>query len=189
MSFTFNTGIPAANNNPSADQPLMLQNNISTNAILSVDHVTFNSTLGGTHKQVTFTSKNTPAGLPTDPTSIVYTANGVSSTVSQLLFANQNANFPLSSIRAFGTFTAAVGAIVPPVMYNVVSITGAVVGPNTNFTIPLTAGATNTNNPVVLIWVNRASPNTVYFFSANQLVISSGNPIAGTIINFAILEF
>lgn len=52
--FTFNTGIPAAGNNPSVDQPDMQINNLSTNDILDIDHVTFNANNGGQHKQITF---------------------------------------------------------------------------------------------------------------------------------------
>jgi len=50
--FPFNTGIPASGDNPSVDQPLMLQNNVSTNAILAVDHNTFNVNQGGYHQDI-----------------------------------------------------------------------------------------------------------------------------------------
>jgi hypothetical protein len=66
MAFPFNFGIPAANNNPSSDQPIMQQNNVSSYGILGVDHVTYGLTNAGTHKTVTFegTSLNPP--LPGD---------------------------------------------------------------------------------------------------------------------------
>lgn len=54
MTYSFNNAIPAANNNPSTDQPDMLINNISTAAILAVDHIGFNVTNGGQHKSIHF---------------------------------------------------------------------------------------------------------------------------------------
>ena len=119
MSFTFDTTIPNAPNNPSVDQPGMLQNNVSTNGILSVDHITFNALGGGQHKQVTFNGRNVPVAQ-TDPQAVLYTntvtataTNTASaSTVSELFFRNQNAGvannaFPISMIKAFGIFDSA----------------------------------------------------------------------------------
>jgi hypothetical protein len=116
MSFTFDTTIPAAANNPSNDQPGMLQNNVSTNSLISVDHITFNTANGGQHKQITFNNKNVPAAQ-TDPQSVLYTNNVIAatyntasaSTVSELFFRNQNAgggnnSLPVSMIKAFGAF-------------------------------------------------------------------------------------
>jgi hypothetical protein len=50
--FPFNTGIPAAANNPSIDQPEMLKNNISTAGLIAVDHVGFGLNNGGFHNKV-----------------------------------------------------------------------------------------------------------------------------------------
>jgi hypothetical protein len=114
MSFTFDATIPAAANNPSVDQPGMLQNNVATNGILAVDHVTFNALSGGTHKQVTLSSKNVP-GAQTDPQSVLYSNNITgatatntisASTVASAFYRNQNAIYPVSMIRAFGAFDA-----------------------------------------------------------------------------------
>lgn len=120
--FVFNDGIPAAANNPSVDQPDMLTNNQSTEGILAVDHVTFNSVgpagggnpgaSGGQHLQVTFNGKNVPVGLPTDPISTLYANNVIAtatntasaSTVSALFYRNQNGTLPVSMIKAFGLF-------------------------------------------------------------------------------------
>jgi len=60
-TFSYNTGVPAANNNPSVDQSDMLTNTSSINSILGVDHVTFNASGGGRHNQVTFNSNNVPS--------------------------------------------------------------------------------------------------------------------------------
>lgn len=54
-SFAYNTGIPAAADNPSNDQPDMLQNTNSINSIIAVDHYSFGSSANfdGFHKQIT----------------------------------------------------------------------------------------------------------------------------------------
>jgi hypothetical protein len=60
MSFTYNLNIPAANNNPSADQPNMKTNTNSINSILNVDHFPFAAGNAGRHKQVTLTNEAAP---------------------------------------------------------------------------------------------------------------------------------
>ena len=65
-TFSYNTGVPAANNNPSVDQPEMLINTASINSLLAIDHVAFNTAGGGRHNQVTFNANN-PATLPANP--------------------------------------------------------------------------------------------------------------------------
>lgn len=62
--YIYNAGVPNADNDPSVDQPDMLINAQSIAGIIGEDHVTFNNALGGTHKQVRFSSNNVPA-LPT----------------------------------------------------------------------------------------------------------------------------
>ncbi len=112
MTFNFNSSIPAANNNPSVDQPDMLTNNQSTDGILAVDHVSFNTANGGQHKQVTFNNKNVP-GAQTDPQSVLYSNNITlasatntisASTVSEMFYRNQNGTLPVSMVKAFGCF-------------------------------------------------------------------------------------
>jgi len=58
--FSYNTGIPAANNNPSVDQPNMQTNTNSINSILNVDHYNFNDNEGGHHRQTTFVDQTIP---------------------------------------------------------------------------------------------------------------------------------
>ena len=68
MTFTFDNSIPAANNNPSTDQPSMLINNQSTESIIAVDHVSFNETNGGYHKQVRLLNETIPATIASSST-------------------------------------------------------------------------------------------------------------------------
>jgi hypothetical protein len=49
MNLTFNTGVPAAANNPSNDQNPMRVNNVSNAAIWNVDHFGFGLNEGGWH--------------------------------------------------------------------------------------------------------------------------------------------
>lgn len=87
MSFTYNTGVPAAPNNPSNDQPQMLINTQAINAILGVDHVTFNNAAGGEHKQVTFEANNIPTPPVTPPVLFTNTVAGL----AQLFFYSGDA--------------------------------------------------------------------------------------------------
>ncbi len=61
MGFSFDNAIPASGDNPSADQPGMLNNNISTALIIDVDHIGFNQTPGGGKHR--WTRLITPASL------------------------------------------------------------------------------------------------------------------------------
>lgn len=61
-TFPFNETIPDAPNNPSADQPLMKQNNLSTDRILNEDHFTFEEgNNDGYHRQTRMVAQ---AGIP-----------------------------------------------------------------------------------------------------------------------------
>ncbi len=110
MTFSFNDGIPATNDNPSSDQPGMLQNNVSTNGIIAVDHITFNLANGGTHTQVHLPGFTTPAVINGTATqgSVLYSQAGVADTAyATLTMKNARAlNFPISLIRAYGVFDA-----------------------------------------------------------------------------------
>ena len=74
-TFDYFDNIPAAPNNPSADQPLMLTNTQSIDSIIAVDHYSFESatSIDGTHKQVTLTNESGP-GIPAG-TNAVFHAN------------------------------------------------------------------------------------------------------------------
>lgn len=56
----YNLNIPAANNNPSQDQPKMQTNINAINTLLSLDHFTFADNSAGRHKQVTLTNEAAP---------------------------------------------------------------------------------------------------------------------------------
>jgi len=106
MSFTFNTAIPAAANNPSVDQPDMLTNNQSTDSILAVDHISFNTANGGNHLQVHmpfFRSPTVVNGTSTQG-SVVYPAAGTADTArAQCFFKNDNGiAYQINATKAWG---------------------------------------------------------------------------------------
>lgn len=127
--FPFTQTIPAANNNPSNDQPLMLENNSSTQGLIGVDHITFGLNDGGTHVQTTFVGVATPT-LPaaTPLASVAYPSAGTADTAhAQYFYQNPIGTFPLSAVRAYAYVTTPGGN--PPVVctlansFNVISVT------------------------------------------------------------------
>lgn len=150
MSFTFNTAIPEANNNPSVDQPDMKINNQSTDAILNVDHISFNADNGGNHKQVHLPAYTNPAIVNGTATqgSIVYSKAGVADAAhAQGYFKNgNNLDFPMSHIRAWATADSA-GNILASQSINIASIVPAGTG---RFNVTLTANAVTTDTFGVL---------------------------------------
>jgi hypothetical protein len=185
--FTFNNGIPAAGNNPSNDQPIMLSNNQSNQSIWAVDHVGFNANSGGTHLQSTYSSKNVP-GAQTDPQSVVYTNSGTASSVAELFYRNQNGILLLSSLKAFGVFTTQNFAGVIPITMgqNVSSITAGANG--ITYTIVLTSGVI-TGTAVVVFPVISNSVSVTWSYALNTLTL--GIPLSGTtskLLSFAILQ-
>lgn len=71
-NYTFDATIPATNNDPSEDQPYMLNNNVSNQAIWDVDHIGFNQSGSGEHKSIQFhqpipASSYVPVAFPVNP--------------------------------------------------------------------------------------------------------------------------
>ena len=190
MTFPIDVNIPAANNDPADDQPLIQQNFANINGYLQVDHTNPAAIGAGQHEQVTFNDKNIP-GVQTDPTSTLYTDSGSASSISQLLYKNQNITLPVSALRAFGVFasTAVIGPLTMLNEYNVSSAATTNNSPRT-FQINLTTNAVSSNNAVVLINASYSltPPNINYSLAGGvlTLTVTSGN--AG-LINFAVLQF
>ena len=151
MSVPYELNIPDGPNNPSQDQPKMKINTNAVNTILATDHVSFNTASGGTHKQVTLSSKNVPVAQ-TDPQSIIYSDSGSASSVSELLYKNQNGIFPLSCIRAFCSFStqAGNGTITPSNGYNIDPVS-KVLKTGSVYDVNLVAGAMTGTSACVLI--------------------------------------
>jgi len=170
MTYSYNTSVPATNNNPSTDQPDMLTNTQSINSIIGVDHVSFNTASGGTHQQVTFSSKNTPAAQ-TDPQSVLYTASGTGSSNALLSFRNAAQIFPISIIKAYARFTfAAPSTVTIQQSFNISSITCA--SATSPFVINFTTAMATSNYGVFL---------TPSFGSGSGFIISALTPTTSSL--------
>jgi hypothetical protein len=197
-NFPYDNSVPAANDDPSDDQPVMLSNVEQSELIWDVDHVGFNADNGGTHLQTTFSSKNTP-GAQTDPQSVLYTASGTASSVADLFYKNQNATFRPNAIKAAGRIqcraNAGAATVVANASFNVVSaVQGATSASQTGISITLTTNAVvgTVAIPVVSLelagivgWVVSSS------ISGNVLSLNIFRSVGlGTdvFINFAILQ-
>lgn len=149
MSFTFNDGVPAAADNPSVDQPIMLQNNISNQGIWAVDHIGFNAANGGQHQWTQFPIAST---FPTPPTptgmnSVAYPGAGVSNpAAAQYFFQNSQATVQLSCVRAWALCST--GGIISTQSVNVTSVTRTGTG---NYSVVLTTNAVTSSNFAVLV--------------------------------------
>lgn len=140
MTFSFNTNIPAAPNNPSVDQPDMLTNNQSTNNLLAVDHISFNTAGGGQHKQVTFNGNNVPTPPVNPPVLFTNTVAGL----PQLFFysgdathsSSQYVNNTQGSTFVLGGFIMKWGFLGPITDHQ--TITFPVAFPNNCYTVVAT---------------------------------------------------
>jgi len=202
-TFTYYNDIPAANNNPSSDQPKMTNNTNVIDQILDVDHYTFETAdKDGEHKQINFPFI-TAQGAQTDPASVIHTTTGTVTTKSECYFKNQNASFLISGVRAFGSFlgvpagTTVGTTITPTTQSNVSTIENTTsTGNNRKYIVNLSSGATITNSAVVLIFINDIAFLPSYTLVANVLTITCslsglGTPpinMAGNIVNFVILQ-
>lgn len=197
MSFTFNSNIPAADNNPSDDQPEMRQNNQTHVAIWNVDHISFNNNDGGKHKQVTFQGEY-PAGAPTNPESVSYTdvQSGSAFTNSQMYFRNQDSPYLLNCVRAFGvlTFSSGSGSFSYDNSYNM--NTGSLSNTTTNLNLELNSNIVVGDDVVILAFLrNGAAVNNrfirQYNFSNPNLtftIIFGESWANGDKVNFVILQ-
>jgi len=107
MTFPIDVNIPAANNDPADDQPLMQQNFSNINGYLQVDHTNPSATGAGQHKQVTFNSNNVPS-LPTSfPTLFTNNQDGggnnLPGSVSELFFYSGTSTQSSNQYRALST--------------------------------------------------------------------------------------
>lgn len=186
MSFIFNTGIPAANNNPSIDQPDMLANNVATDGILAVDHISFNTNFGGNHLQVHLPQYTNPAivnGAATEG-SVIYGAAGTADTAhAQTFMKNPNGTFLLSAIKVFGSFVMSSNNVT---ILNGINFTLSVNAAGTVATVNLTPNATTGTAIVVIPNYNNAVQTVTYTIAANTLTFTVIVP--GSILSFAALQ-
>jgi hypothetical protein len=192
--FTYYNDIPAANNNPSDDQPKMANNTNAIDSILAEDHYSFESAQvkDGQHKFMRLPFTASP-GAQTDPASILYTSTGPVTTKSELTYQNQNGIFAASAVKAFCSFVTVVGitAVTPTVKSNISSITSTNSLTARSYSIVLNAGTLTTDNAVVICSINSSSRTVTYSLSAGtlSLTVSTGSGVdTGLIVNVLILQ-
>ena len=84
MTFaTYNTNIPAANDNPSTDQPLMEVNTNSIAALIGIDHIGFNLPNGGTHNLVQLKEQPILPGLKQNGFETFYSKVATTTAITQ----------------------------------------------------------------------------------------------------------
>lgn len=189
MSFGYNNGVPNGPNDPSVDQPDMLTNTKSIQNLIKVDHVDFNNTDGGKHKQVTLPNLNVPvaqAGVA----STIFSNSGVAlgANGAQLFLANSTGTLPLSLIKCYGVFAVAAGnGNVTPI--NQVNIVGDIVQVGRTYTVNMTPNVTNGTTFGVIAMAPGTSDAMGWTGSANQVVLRASTSIStGDIITFIVLQ-
>ena len=192
MTISYNLDIPDGPNNPSNDQPKMKTNTNSINTWTSIDHVQFDASPAGTHKQTTFSSKNVP-GAQTDPQSVLYTKSGTASSVAQPFFRNQNGTFQVSPIKAWGLVDGATGTIDTNQSLNVDTVTRNSAG---NYSIILTTNAVNSNKFAVLVSYQNGFPapsttrDPIYSITGTgtfNIFMATSSAFTGDVQNFSFL--
>lgn len=151
----YNRDIPDTPNNPSVDQPKMKTNTNSIDDIIAVDHISFNATNGGTHKQNSYTGFSTGTVIGGVPGSVAYPAAGVAdATHAQYYFKNAVNTYPLNYVKAWALVDGVAGGIVSLQSFNVVSATRTGIG---DYTIVLTPNCTSSVNYGVIVQIFTAS--------------------------------
>lgn len=181
-NFTFNNAVPAAGNNPSIDQPDMLTNNVSEDGILAIDHVSFNTNDGGTHKQVNFINKFVQPAQ-TDPSSVLYTVSGTASTKADMRFKNENGIFPVNALRAYGSYVVLAGSAAFVDSFNVTRTSTATV---TTITMP--AGITTGTSFTILAFITDNNSITYAITGADTFTLTNNIGAANKIVSFIVLQ-
>ncbi len=182
---TYNRDIPDAPNNPSVDQPKMKTNTNSIDTLLAVDHIGFNATNGGIHKQTAFEVFSAGAIPGGTPSSVAYPAAGLADTSrAQYFFKDStNTNYLLSGIKAFA-FCAPNGSITGGQSSNVSLIVNNIPG---KYTINVAPNVLKSSNYLVFISASQTS-NTQMVHSYNILSATSFElffsfPLTGLLLN------
>lgn len=147
MGIPYNPSIPATNDDPADDQPLMQANFSSINTLINVDHVGFSNAQYGQHNQVTFAANNVPTTPTTPPVLFTNTVGG-----APQLFFYSGSTFNQYTSAANGSTYLLGGTIIKWGGTGVISgsgnvITFATAFPNNCFMVTLTL--VDPGNPTV----------------------------------------
>lgn len=191
-NINYTENIPAANNDPSDDQPNMLQNTNAINTWNNVDHIGFEDNDGGLHKFVRLNAKNDP-GAQSGNQGAIFSQSGSVDTNALLVFRNPTADFPISPIRAMVLFTTQLTTdgnttYAPTQEFNINGDIEEVRGGGiSTMTIELDAGIVTGNDIIVQITGNNSAANDFsYIFTNPDLNIFTaaltGNVIYSVIV-------
>lgn len=142
---TFQASIPLASDLISVSQNDIKNNFTSLNTAWNVDHVGFNASGAGDHKQITLLAPIS------DPNKVAPITSVYSKTVgsrTELFYQNSNTASsvtPLSCMRAFGVFVPQVG----PTLVDSFNIASVVRNSTGNYTISFTRALPTTNYAVI----------------------------------------
>lgn len=187
-AFIYDDSVPAVNNDPTDDQPVMLQNAISLGDIWDVDHIGFNANNGGTHAKVTFPNVFSPGNQPF-PQSVIYSGNGIN---QHALYRNSAAAFDMTAIRAYGVFTmsSGFGPGTVPLETGVNVVTPITKNSLNDYTIQLISNVATGSNVAVFISTSfEGQRSTWTFTNPNLNIVFTGTFIAGIKVSFAVLQF
>lgn len=166
MNFNYTTGIPAAADNPSDDQPLMQTNNDSNSGIWNIDHFGFLNPLGGWHKNIRLPQ----ISGNTDPTPVVSPANA-----GQLYTKTINGDLQLfyeSSAGVVNQLTNGSG-ILTRVAVNFTVGAGFAITINNSFNV---TSVTRSSAGTYLITFTNALSSAFYYTSISALPLVAGGP-------------
>lgn len=194
MTFPVNIGIPAANNAPADDQPIMqlnIQNLVNT---IAVDHLSPNVAGSGKHKQVQFLTAAVAPGAQIDPASVIYPASlaGQASPVVEAYYSNASGIFPMSAIKAFAVFKTRTGNGVVAVIngFNINQVNRIPPGTFTaNYEVTFNANiVTDVASSVVLVTMGDNTYSGYSNSTTTKVVIGTANTGPGVYVNIMLLQ-
>ena len=138
---------------------------INTNAVdrlVAVDHVSFNTTGSGQHMQITFNGNNAPGGLPTDPSSIIFTKNNIAGHPYPFFLNSELGSVAgaLAFLPDLVTVGSNYGFKLGTMIFNFGSAAGSVGGSSVNFAIPMS------NTFAITSGINNTSPSVAATFNS-----------------------
>lgn len=159
MSFPYTTGLPNPPNDPSNDVGGMQQNTNTINSWTAVDHVGFNNSAGGQHKQITFNNTAAPSS-PTDPLSYLFTS--LVSSHPQLFFLNSINTYQLTNLAltSLSNFSGNQKGLTTP--WGLILNWGDVQGFGSGTAITFPVGYTSTSSYWVFAQALGTSPTAIY---------------------------
>ena len=180
---------PASSTAPSQSQPVMQVNAASISDLIAIDHVGFNNAAGGLHQQVTFNANNTPGSAPTGNSSIVFTKAGLANTAGpNVVQQNAFATFPMSCLRAFGSFSNLSTSYLN--QFNGGTLSVVTPGAFTIYTVTLAPNCLTGLNSLPFVWIPLGLGGSLssYSISGTTLTISYFKSSSVFTINFMVLQ-